>query len=153
MYALRWGFYQPAFASSLVSERLPERLFVALTQDFIMHTSIWLGATAVLGIVGMPTATLASGPAPADQPLGMMAGTAESEPHSTEHLNRLADDINQRISGTDTTTTSITDAFQSPFLDDLLDGLLDEQGELNLPLGLTVYDAMGTTSIGFGTKF
>lgn len=118
-----------------------------------MHNSIWLLAAAVLGVGSVPTAALASGPTPADQPLGTMAGTAEPEHPSPERLNRVADDIHQRMGGSQTSTTSITDAFQSPFLDDLLDGLLDERGELNLPLGLTVYDAMGTTSIGFGTKF
>jgi hypothetical protein len=32
-------------------------------------------------------------------------------------------------------------------------GLIDEEGNLNLPLGLTVYNTMGDTSIGFGSKF
>lgn len=37
--------------------------------------------------------------------------------------------------------------------DDLLNPFLDEDGEVDLPLGLTVFDAMGTTSVGFGGEF
>jgi ABC-type transport system substrate-binding protein len=34
-----------------------------------------------------------------------------------------------------------------------LEGLVDEDGDVNLPLGLTIFDAMGTTSVGFGEDF
>jgi hypothetical protein len=34
-----------------------------------------------------------------------------------------------------------------------LEGLVDENGDVDLPLGITVFDAMGTTSIGFGGDF
>lgn len=34
-----------------------------------------------------------------------------------------------------------------------LEGLVDENGEVDLPLGITVFDAMGTTSVGFGSDF
>lgn len=36
---------------------------------------------------------------------------------------------------------------------DFLEPFLDEDGEVNLPLGLTVFDAMGATSVGFGGEF
>jgi hypothetical protein len=34
-----------------------------------------------------------------------------------------------------------------------LEGLVDENGEVDLPLGITVFDAMGATSVGFGSEF
>lgn len=34
-----------------------------------------------------------------------------------------------------------------------LEGLVDENGEVNLPMGITVFDAMGATSVGFGGSF
>lgn len=36
---------------------------------------------------------------------------------------------------------------------DVLNDLVDENGDVDLPLGITVFDAMGTTSIGFGGDF
>jgi hypothetical protein len=36
---------------------------------------------------------------------------------------------------------------------DFLDNFVDEDGDVELPLGITVFDAMGTTSIGFGGDF
>lgn len=36
---------------------------------------------------------------------------------------------------------------------DFLDGFVDENGDINLPLGVTIFEAMGTTSIGFGSDF
>jgi hypothetical protein len=35
----------------------------------------------------------------------------------------------------------------------LVDDFMNENGDINLPLGLTVFDAMGTTSIGVGGSF
>lgn len=36
---------------------------------------------------------------------------------------------------------------------DLFEGFVDENGDVSLPLGLTVFDAMGATSVGFGSEF
>lgn len=33
------------------------------------------------------------------------------------------------------------------------EGLVDENGDVDLPLGITVFEAMGTTSVGFGGDF
>lgn len=35
----------------------------------------------------------------------------------------------------------------------IFDDFVDENGELDLPLGLTVFDSMGTTSVGVGSDF
>jgi len=45
--------------------------------------------------------------------------------------------------------SDISDLLGSGFLE----GLVDEDGNVELPLGITVFDAMGTTSIGFGGNF
>jgi len=34
-----------------------------------------------------------------------------------------------------------------------LEEYIDEEGNVNLPLGITVFEAMGTTSVGFGSDF
>jgi hypothetical protein len=34
-----------------------------------------------------------------------------------------------------------------------LEGLVDENGDVDLPLGITIFDAMGATSVGFGGEF
>lgn len=46
-------------------------------------------------------------------------------------------------------SSDLADALGAGFLEDLV----DENGEVNLPLGITVFDAMGTTSVGFGSDF
>ncbi len=43
----------------------------------------------------------------------------------------------------------ITDLLGANFLDDFI----DDDGDINLPLGVTIFEAMGTTSIGFSSDF
>jgi len=65
-------------------------------------------------------------------------------------FERLTQDIEQEIHApAEDNITTIDEAFQSSFIDDFL----DDNGDFSLPLGLTVYDTMGDTSIGFGTQF
>lgn len=78
-----------------------------------------------------------------------MADALAVEQHSQESLDRLASQVDQQVGPQENRSTSDGDSLKIPFLD----ALLDESGNLNLPLGLTVYDAMGTTSVGFGSKF
>jgi hypothetical protein len=46
-------------------------------------------------------------------------------------------------------SSDLVDALGVDFLDDFV----DENGDVDLPLGITVFDAMGTTSVGFGGDF
>ncbi|WP_156119868.1 hypothetical protein [Leptolyngbya sp. KIOST-1] len=79
-----------------------------------------------------------------------MAEALAVERHSQGNLDRLANEVGQRVGRQESSNTeTLLDSLQIPFLNDLL----DESGSLNLPLGLTVYDAMGTTSVGFGSTF
>ena len=114
-----------------------------------MHYSHWLAAAAVLGVCGTPIAAMATPHALQTTPL-TMADALAVEQHSQESLDRLASRIGQQVGPQESNTVSnLAESLQMPFLNNLL----DESGELNLPLGLTVYDAMGTTSVGFGSKF
>lgn len=79
-----------------------------------------------------------------------MVDALRVEPRSAHHLNDLADLIQSRINPSyDADPTATFDPRQIP----VVGGFLDEEGNLNLPLGLTIYNTMGDTSIGFGSKF
>lgn len=114
-----------------------------------MKTYPWLIALAVLG--------LSSGAFPAwaeptlEPPVAVsMTDVLQAAPHSADHLNHLAGRIQRRMTATNSPEAMTTlDFSQIPVVGDLL----DEEGNLDLPLGLTVYNTMGDTSIGFGSKF
>ncbi len=114
-----------------------------------MKTYPWPVALTVLGLGS------AALPAWADPTLEppvsvSMTDVVQSTPHSADHLNLLAGRIQRRMAATDSPEVMSTlDFRQIPVVGDLL----DEEGNLNLPLGLTVYNTMGDTSIGFGSKF
>ncbi|HIK45469.1 MAG TPA: hypothetical protein IGR64_11385 [Leptolyngbyaceae cyanobacterium M65_K2018_010] len=78
-----------------------------------------------------------------------MADVLRSDPYSTANLDRLAEQMNQRLNGPSEESPFVIGGLDLSFLDNFL----DEDGNLDLPLGLTVYNVMGLTSIGFGTKF
>ncbi|WP_155523728.1 hypothetical protein [Nodosilinea nodulosa] len=114
-----------------------------------MHYSYWLAAAAVLGICGTSTAAMAASQDLETTPQ-TMADALSVERHSQESLNRLADELGQQVGPQENADSgNQANSLQIPFLDNFL----DESGELKLPLGLTVYDAMGATSVGFGSKF
>jgi hypothetical protein len=71
------------------------------------------------------------------------------DPHSPEHLNRMADHLQLQINTANTVDAGSLDLRQVP----LVGEMIDDEGNLNLPLGLRVYNTMGDTSIGFGSKF
>ncbi|MEM1309811.1 MAG: hypothetical protein AAGF98_10055 [Cyanobacteria bacterium P01_H01_bin.153] len=71
--------------------------------------------------------------------------------YSPEMLQAVASNINQanQSSDNDDDTPDIGDLVDLSFIEQFI----DEDGNVDLPLGLTVYEAMGQTSIGFGTEF
>jgi hypothetical protein len=97
----------------------------------------------------------------------MLPGAAQAEPaHSAQRLlplelraasvgydaaplNGVANNINQAVATPDQNIVTITDVVDIP----LVNELLDENGELDLPMGITVFDTMGDFSIGFGSDF
>jgi len=66
-----------------------------------------------------------------------------------ELFNSVANDINTFNDPTASEDSELADLLGAGFLE----GLVDEEGNVELPLGITVFDAMGTTSIGFGGNF
>jgi predicted nucleic acid-binding protein len=79
-----------------------------------------------------------------------MADALTPERQSQESLNRLAGAMGRHTGRQE--SSGVTDLATSLNIP-LLNELIDESGEIRLPMGLTVYDAMGTTSVGFGSKF
>jgi hypothetical protein len=114
-----------------------------------MNTSQWLIAAAALGVCSLPTQAVASPQDLKTTPL-TMADALAVEQHSQDRLTRFANEVGQHVGPQE---SSGNPDFLGSLDIPLLNGLLDESGELQLPLGLTVYDAMGTTSVGFGTSF
>ena len=109
----------------------------------------WFAAALTLGVCGLPLQAMASSRDLPTTPVSM-ADVVEGNQHSQDRLDRLARDLEHRVGRQDSSgTPDVTQSLDIPLLNDLL----DESGELKLPLGLTVYDAMGTTSIGFGSRF
>jgi hypothetical protein len=114
-----------------------------------MHHSAWLVATLTLGASGLALPVYADSLKPLPQRAPTMEAVVLPEAQRTVVLNRLADEINRQLRTSNGPNPTLDAGMQFP----LIDGLLDQDGDLNLPLGLRVYDAMGTTSVGFGSKF
>jgi hypothetical protein len=114
-----------------------------------MYYSYWLTAAAVLGLCTLSGQALAA-PQDLQTTPQTMADALAVEPNSQDRLNRVANELDQQVGRQESSgITDLSESLNLPILNDLV----DESGELNLPLGLTVYDAMGTTSVGFGSKF
>ncbi|MEO1069284.1 MAG: hypothetical protein AAFW95_09215 [Cyanobacteria bacterium J06638_6] len=114
-----------------------------------MKTSHWLAAATVLGVCGAPVQAMAAPQDLETSPLSMTEALAVDQ-HDQGSLSRLANQMGEQVGRQENSGNSDTiESLNIPLINDLL----DESGNLNLPLGLTVYDAMGTTSVGFGSKF
>ncbi|TVQ15217.1 MAG: hypothetical protein EA368_00475 [Leptolyngbya sp. DLM2.Bin27] len=114
-----------------------------------MNISHGFAIATVLGICGLPLQAVASPQELQTNPLTMADALAVGH-HSPDHLSSLADKMGRQVGPQ---ATSETNDFLESLNIPLLSDLLDESGEFRMPLGLTVYDAMGTTSVGFGTTF
>lgn len=79
-------------------------------------------------------------------PLEAQTVTVETDPN---RLETVTDDINRSAQPEKEESTDITDALGADFIDDFV----DEDGDVKLPMGLTVFSSLGTTSIGFGSDF
>lgn len=106
---------------------------------------------ALLGVFGLaPLPVLAITPVSIDGQTPNLPGMGE--PVTMHRLEELAEQISVTnppdVHGAQVPIFTL-DLKQLPILGDLV----DRDGRLQLPLGLTVYNAMGNTSIGFGSKF
>jgi len=66
----------------------------------------------------------------------------------TGMFQSVANDINQDHQAAAENSEN-TDVLGAGFLDELV----DENGDVELPLGITIFEAVGTTSVGFGSDF
>lgn len=79
-------------------------------------------------------------------PLEAQNITVETDPN---RLESVENDINSSARPGNEDSEDITDAIGADFVDDIV----DEDGDVKLPLGLTVFSTLGTPSIGFGGDF
>jgi hypothetical protein len=114
-----------------------------------MNRIVWLTTTLLVGLGGFSSSARANPSADSIKPLPAMADVVMVERQNAATLTQVAEQIDHQLNAEDESLPTIADLIP----DDLFDGLVDENGEVNLPLGITVYDAMGTTSVGFGTQF
>jgi hypothetical protein len=115
-----------------------------------MNNSTWFAATVMIGVVGLATSAHADSLQPSPRRAPSMQEIVTLGSARSVTFDRLAEDIKQKIHApAEDNIITIDEAFQSSFINDFL----DDNGDFNLPLGITVYDTMGDTSIGFGTQF
>jgi hypothetical protein len=114
-----------------------------------MSRIVWLTTTLLIGLGGISSSARANPSADNIKLLPAMAEVVMVDRQNAATLTRVAEQINLQLNAQDESLPTIADLIPEGLFDDLV----DENGEVNLPLGITVYDAMGTTSVGFGTQF
>jgi hypothetical protein len=98
------------------------------------------------GVVGVTLApALAETTSDADvthlMPLENRSFGVETDPNLLETVTEALNNSDEGVS-------------ENSFLTELLpDGIVDEEGTVDLPLGLTIFNTMGDTSVGFGGSF
>ena len=104
-------------------------------------------STMSLSVLGLPAFAEPEGSRSSQLlPLEAQTVTVETDPN---RLETVTDDINESARPEEDGATDITDVLGADFIDDFV----DEDGDVNLPMGLTVFSSLGTTSIGFGSDF
>lgn len=71
------------------------------------------------------------------------------ESRDTSDFSGVATRINDNLGESDSQPAEVLDPQDLP----IVQGLLDDEGNVNLPLGVRVYDTMGDPSVGFGSDF
>lgn len=71
------------------------------------------------------------------------------EARGASDFSGVATRINSNLGESDSQPTGVLDPQDLPIVQDLL----DDEGNVNLPLGVRVYDTMGDPSVGFGSDF
>ena len=128
-----------------------------------------VGSTVSLSVLSVPAQADATGTAADLLPLDSQDMAVEVVPDQLKAVNPSASaSIRPETSYSPDLLRSVADNVNggnqeeeeddTPDIGDLIDlsfieQFIDENGDVNLPLGITVYEAMGTTSIGFGGKF
>ncbi|MGF1459343.1 MAG: hypothetical protein ACFBSG_09990 [Leptolyngbyaceae cyanobacterium] len=127
-----------------------------------------VGSTVSLSVMGVSAQAQAAGTAADLMPLDSAGASIETMPdqlkaagvvtatlkpeatYRPEMLHAVAREINGEQQASESTETpDIGDLVDLSFIEQFI----DEDGNIDLPLGITVYEAMGKTSIGFGGEF
>lgn len=131
------------------SQWLEDTASLLLTTGILM-TKIWCLATLTVA-TGLFVAAPAVAKPAAPEASGLLPLEARAMGAVTDgdNLEVVAEQINRSMGATDDSTETVMDLIDSSFLD----GLVDENGEVKLPLGITVFNTMGDMSVGFGSDF
>ncbi|PSN20650.1 hypothetical protein C7271_01090 [filamentous cyanobacterium CCP5] len=120
---------------------------------FYGFTAFWLTAGLVCpAAMAKPfEASLSSQPSQVQAaPLMPLEARALGHPQDNNDLNAVADQIND---GFDEDGDNQAQGLLNPQNIPIVRDMLDEEGNVNLPLGVRVYDTMGDMSVGFGSDF
>jgi hypothetical protein len=128
-----------------------------------------VGSTVSLSVLSCPAQANATGTAADLLPLDSPSITVETVPDQLKALNTSAHasikpeatyspDLLRAVAHHINHGSSQNEEPDTPDIGDLIDlsffeQFIDENGNVDLPLGITVYEAMGQTSIGFGADF
>jgi hypothetical protein len=133
-------------------------------------TYLTVGSTVSLSVISLPAQAQTTGTAADLLPLDAQAVTVDTVPDSLKNVappvsTSLRPEVTYRPALLQTVAHQINhgprpseERVDTPDIGDLIDlsfveQFIDDNGNVDLPLGITVYEAMGTTSIGFGGDF
>lgn len=111
-----------------------------------------LRLTAFCLTVGLTCpAAIASTNVPEIRARGLMPLEARAlgEVENDSNLDTIAARINRSVTSSDSQPEGLLDPQDIPIVKDLV----DSEGNVNLPMGIRVYDTMGDMSVGFGSDF
>ena len=108
----------------------------------------WPIALILVSFGGGVCPALANGKVSLEAPTPIsMVEALRPEPQSVNHLDDIASQIQHQVTMAD--DPQARGVRPMP----LLDSLMDAEGNLNLPLGIILYNTMGDPSIGFDAQF
>jgi len=128
-----------------------------------------VGSTVSLSVLSVPAHADSTGTAADLLPLDSQGITVETVPDQLKALKTstsssikpeatYSPDMLRTVANNVNDTSRQDEKEDTPDIGDLIDlsfveQFLDENGNVDLPMGITVYEAMGQTSIGFGADF
>ena len=114
---------------------------------FISQVTTILPSISLLSalVLGFPAHANSSSNAGQLLPLESRSVAVEVDPSLHE---AAANEINE-FDPSQSESSGLTDVLDAG----LFEGLIDENGEMDLPMGITVFDSMGAASVGFGGDF
>lgn len=144
-----------------------------LADLYVMNTSnkialITIGSTVSLSVINLPAQANATGTAADLLPLDARSVPAAPLPDQFKAVKTVNASIKPEATYRPDLLRSVASnvnpnghpdqAVATPDIGDFIDlsffeQFIDEHGNVDLPLGITVYEAMGQTSIGFGGDF